>query len=597
MSLHDKRMFLLTRDLGAALEIRDAVPRPSTFDAAAGTVEAVIASANPVQRQDARGTFLEILDPAGLDLNASRGASVLDSHQQHGLDNVLGTLDSVRVEGNEVIGLIRFSTRPEIAPLLDDVRSGVVKHLSVGYQVAQWRDGTDASGTRTRTAVKWTIREASFVAVPADRNAHTRMVPGATGARAEVDRQIRALATRAGIGSDVVNALVDRNATVEEARAEILFELQLRSASVGVSSAHNRASIDNPEARARAMGEALYTRIAPRHTPSGAARPFVGLSIPELARECLTRSGVQVYGASSASLIERALNTTSDFALILADTVNRTLRASYDSATSAVRRLARETTAPDFRTKHRLMLDSSGLTLEKVNEHGEFRSGTMSEADETYKIDSFGRIFGISRKALVNDDLGAFADVSRRLGQAAASFEAQSLVDLLVSNAGVGPTMADTKALFHTDHGNLAGTGAAPSDTTLSVARLAMRRQTGPSGGLIVVEPAFVLVPPELETATQKVQTAIRPVVVADVNVFSNLTLACEPRLTDTKAWFVVADPAQIDGLEFAYLAGAPGPQIQSRAGFEVDGIEVKVRLDWGCGFVDHRGWYRNAGQ
>ena len=60
-----------------------------------------------------------------------------------------------------------------------------------------------------------------------------------------------------------------------------------------------------------------------------------------------------------------------------------------------MRRLARETTAPDFRTKHRLMLDSSGLTLEKVNEHGEFRSGTMSEADETYKIDSFGRIFGI----------------------------------------------------------------------------------------------------------------------------------------------------------------------------------------------------------
>ena len=587
---------LLTRDLGAALETRDAVPRPSTFDAAARTVEAVIASAAPVQRQDARGAYLEILDPAGLDLAASRGASVLDSHQQHGLDNVLGTLDSVRVEGNEVIGLIRFSTRPEIAPLLDDVRSGVIQHLSVGYQVAQWRDGTDASGTRTRTAVKWTIREASFVAVPADRNAHTRMVP-ATGPRAETNRQIRALATRAGVGADVVNGLIDRNASVAEAREEILFELQIRSASANVSSAHNRASMDNPEARVLAMGEALYTRIAPRHAPSGAARPFVGLTIPELARECLTRNGVQVYGASSASLIERALHTTSDFALILADTVNRTLRASYDGATSAVRRLARETTAPDFRTKHRLMLDSSGLTLEKVNEHGEFRSGTMSEADETYKIDSFGRIFGISRKALVNDDLGAFADVSRRLGQAAASFEAQSLIDLLVSNAGVGPTLSDTKALFHTDHGNLAGSGAAPGDTTLSAARLAMRRQTGPSGGLIVVEPAFVLVPPELETSTQKLLTAIRPVVVADVNVFSNLTLACEPRLVDAKAWYCVADPALMDGLEFAYLAGAPGPQIQSRAGFEVDGIEVKVRLDWGCGFVDHRGWYRNAGQ
>ena len=37
--------------------------------------------------------------------------------------------------------------------------------------------------------------------------------------------------------------------------------------------------------------------------------------------------------------------------------------------------------------------------------------------------------------------------------------------------------------------------------------------------------------------------------------------------------------PAQIDGLEYAYLAGAPGPQTETRAGFEVDGVEVKVRL------------------
>ena len=62
------------------------------------------------------------------------------------VDNVLGTLDSVRVEGNEVIGLIRFSTRPEIAPILDDVRSGVIQHLSIGYQVNQWRDGTERRG-------------------------------------------------------------------------------------------------------------------------------------------------------------------------------------------------------------------------------------------------------------------------------------------------------------------------------------------------------------------------------------------------------------------------------------------------------------------
>ena len=59
----------------------------------------------------------------------------------------------------------------------------------------------------------------------------------------------------------------------------------------------------------------------------------------------------------------------------------------------------------------------------------------------------------------------------------------------------------------------------------------------------------------------------------------------------------MIAAPTEIDGLEYAYLAGAPGPQTETRAGFEVDGVEVKVRLDFGGGFVDWRGWYSNAGQ
>ena len=30
---------------------------------------------------------------------------------------------------------------------------------------------------------------------------------------------------------------------------------------------------------------------------------------------------------------------------------------------------------------------------------------------------------------------------------------------------------------------------------------------------------------------------------------------------------------------------------------FEVDGVQIKVRLDFGGGFVDWRGWQTNAGQ
>ena len=550
------------------------------------TIEAVVASSAPVQRQDARGPFLEILDVNGLDLNGSRGSSILDSHQQAGIDNILGVLDGVRIEGDKIIGTIRLTSRPERAATVADIREGIISNMSAGYRVETWREGTDAAGNRTRTATKWCIHEASFVSVPADRNARTR-----SDDRTEANRQIRHLAERAGVDP---TSLIDSGATVEHARSFIMESLISRSA-VPLS-AHNRATLDNPAFRVAAMGEALYARATPSYRPSAAAAPFCGLTIPEMARECLQRAGVNVMGFGGVALIDRALSS-SDFPLLLADTTGRTLRASYDQATSAIKRLGRETTANDFRTKHRLMLDSGGLTLEKVTELGEFRYGGMTEGEETYALDSYGKIISISRKALINDDLGAFTDLTRRMGQAAASFEADFLTALVVSNAGVGPKMSDGLNLFDAAHGNInAVTGAAPSETTLSAARLAMRRQTGLGGQLIVVEPAFVVVPPELETTTEKVLSTIRAIQVADVNVFAKLALVVEPRLTSATAWYVVADPAQCDGLEYCYLAGMPGPQTESKVGFEVDGMSVKVREDFGGGFVDHRGWYRNAG-
>jgi hypothetical protein len=72
-----------------------------------------------------------------------------------GLDSVLGTLDQIRVEGSEIVGTIRLSSRREIAPIVEDVRIGVISHFSAGYEVQQWQDGTNAQGQRTRTATRW----------------------------------------------------------------------------------------------------------------------------------------------------------------------------------------------------------------------------------------------------------------------------------------------------------------------------------------------------------------------------------------------------------------------------------------------------------
>lgn len=155
------------------------------------------------------------------------------------------------------------------------------------------------------------------------------------------------------------------------------------------------------------------------------------------------------------------------------------------------------------------------------------------------------------------------------------------------------PLMSDSVAVFDAvGHGNQKAAGAALADD-LAAARRAMRHQTGLSGDLIGVAPRFVLVPAELETAMEKALTEIQATTTDDANPFSKLTLVVEPRLTQATRWYVVADPALVDGLEYAYLAGAPGPQVETKVGFEVDGVQIKVRLDFGCGWLDHRGWFR----
>ncbi len=420
-----------------------------------------------------------------------------------------------------------------------------------------------------------------------------------TETRAAANAEIRSIARIAGLDQSWIDRQIDGGADPDTARRAAFEALAKRSAP-SIRTEQVRVEMgesqDDPALRARQMGEALYARINPRHELSEPARRYAYSTPVDMAKELLTLRGESTMALSSASLVTRALHTTSDFPIILGDTVGRVLRDAYQAAPSGIRRLGRQTTARDFRAVNKIMLGEAPL-LEKLNEHGEIKAGTMAEARKAYKVETWARKIGIPRQVLVNDDLGAFADLARRMGQAAAETEARILVTLLEAGSGNGPTMSDGKTLFHADHGNKAGTGAAISDATLSAARLALRTQKGIEDRTIRVTPRNLLVPPALETTAEKWLASIAPATAADVNPFSgSLSLVVEPRLSSATRWYVTADPSEIDGLEFAYLSGAEGPQVESRSGWDVDGVEIQVIRDFGAGFIDHRGWFMNAG-
>ncbi len=599
---------------------------PRSVDPDARTVEVVWSTGAPVKRRDLDGDYVErlSLDPEAVDLSRLIGASVLDAHRQTAVRDVLGTVRDAAVTGKQGIATIQFSARPEVEPVWQDVTAGILRHVSVGYSVEAWDESTE-DGRRVRTAVRWTPHEISLVPSPADPGATVRMedcimeqhttapeeslaqVEAAnegTGTdtvqtRAVVNAAIRSIARIAGLDQNWVDGQIDAGVDADTARRAAFEELANRSAPpirgeqvrVELGESHDDAAL-----RARQMGEALYSRINPQHQLSEPARRYAYATPVDMARELLALRGESTVSLSPATLITRALHTTSDFPIILGDTVGRVLRDAYQAAPSGVRRLGRQTTARDFRSVNKVMLGEAPL-LEKLNEHGEIKAGTMAEAREAYRVETWARKIGITRQVLVNDDLGAFADLARRMGQAAAETEARILVALLESNNGNGPKLSDNKTLFHADHGNKAASGAAISDATLSAARLALRTQTGIEDRTIRVTPRNLLVPPALETEAEKWLASVSPARADDVNPFAGaLSLVVEPRLSNAARWYVTADPAEIDGLEFAYLAGGEGPQVESKSGWDVDGVEIRVILDCGAGFIDHRGWYANAG-
>ncbi|OYW47690.1 MAG: peptidase U35, partial [Rhodobacterales bacterium 12-65-15] len=338
---------------------------PSSADRDARTVEVIWSTGAPVRRRDMAGFYVERLSlaPEAVDLSRLQGASVLDAHRQSAVRDVLGSVQSADVDGQCGTALIRFSARPEVEPLWQDVLSGILRHVSVGYSVEEWAE-TAENGARVLTAVRWTPHEISLVPTPADPGAHIRMETEMTHTsnivaadndvqtRATINTEIRSIARIAGLDQSWIDGQIDAAADADTARRAAFDALATRSAPT-IRTEQVRVEMgesqDDPGLRARQMGEALYARINPRHDLSEPARRYAYATPVDMAKELLTLRGESTMALSPASLVTRALHTTSDFPIILGNTVGRVLRDAYQAAPSGIRRLGRQTSARDFR--------------------------------------------------------------------------------------------------------------------------------------------------------------------------------------------------------------------------------------------------------
>lgn len=409
--------------------------------------------------------------------------------------------------------------------------------------------------------------------------------------------------------------LITDGVALVDAQSRVFTELARRDgaqARPGSGPAHQVAVGDDPLVHVRAgIENALLHRVAPTWFKlEDAGRQYRGLTLMETAGLYLRNAGIRTTGLSKMEMAGMALglqvragyHTTSDFASLLADVTNKTLRKAYEEAPQTFTAIARRVTLPDFKAVKRLQIGEAPALL-KVDEHGEFTRGTIGEGKEEFQLATYGRIFAITRKALVNDDTDAFSRVAMLFGRAARNLESNLVWLQILQNGNMG----DGIALFHASHGNLSGTSDAISVASIGAGRAAMRKQTGVDATtLLNVTPLVILVPPSKETlADQFVSQNLIASQSSAVNPFAGrLTVISEPRLEvgigavagSAVSWYLGASPEQVDMVEYGSLEGEEGPMVESRIGFDIDGLEVKCRHDFAAKVIDHRGFYKNPG-
>ncbi|WP_086466108.1 prohead protease/major capsid protein fusion protein [Oceanibaculum nanhaiense] len=411
---------------------------------------------------------------------------------------------------------------------------------------------------------------------------------------------IHGLADKLHLERGFADDLIRRGVSIDEARRLILDQVAARADETRTFS-HVSIPLSGRDAtvtRREAISNALLHRYSPTLFPlEDAAREYRGMTLMELARESLETAGASTRGLSRDEVATRALHSTSDFPEILAAVTNKTLRQAYEAYPRTFPLFCRQVLATDFKAMHRVQLGEAPQLL-KVGESGEFKRGTLGESKESYRIETYGRVVAITRQVLINDDLDAFTRIPAMYGNSIAQLESDVVWDIVTSN----PAMADGTALFHSTHKNLAGSGAALGVDSVGLARAAMRKQTGLDRKTVLnIRPAFLIVPASLELkAEQLVAQNLVPAQSGNVVPQSIRTLApiAEPRLdaASETAWYLAASPNQIDTIEYAYLEGQQGAYIETRNGFDVDGVEIKCRLDFGAKAIDWRGLYKNPG-
>lgn len=650
----NKNRTRLTRELGRVLSVREADTQED-----ARTVVLSFSSEVPYERWF--GT--EILSHAegAVDLSRLQDIGVLLFN--HNTNEPVGRVVSAELDtaNHRCTATVRFDEDEESEKIYQKVKSGTLKGVSVGYTVSKWEevdDGETSTDGRfvgpCSIAMDWTPMEISIVSVPADptvgvgrsyepekqdedggpdgsepdegeepaedqepkedpgepdenkepekkagegeksmnENETPKKTPENEGARAaEAERhrvtEIMAMCRKFDMEPE---EYIQKGMSVEQARAAIMEKM---AATHKPTPVHIVEDEGDKFRAAAADGMAMRAGVTVTK-PAAGAEEFRGKSMMRLAAECVSREQAKdATRMGDEELLRAAMTGSGAFPGILSNVAHKSMAQAYQAAPTTFQNWTAIGSNTDFKQATRYRL-SEADDLVPMTETGEFEASEVTEGAATAAVATYGRTFSLTRKAIIDDDMGALSRIPALYGLAARRVINKLVYKTLTDN----PTIEGAK-LFDAKHGNV--TGGTITVESLGKAKAMMARQKNLKGKeALNVQPAFLIVPPELEvTAAQLISSVVDPTKAnATPNPFANrLTVVSDPELTDTAAWYLAAAPGILPSIEVTYLNGREEPTMESHVSFDTLGIKWRIYHDFGVNLLDYRGLLMSTGK
>lgn len=299
--------------------------------------------------------------------------------------------------------------------------------------------------------------------------------------------------------------------------------------------------------------------------------------------------------------------TSQDFTYALGEFVQRQMIPAYQAKRFNFEPLVKVDTAPNYQTITRYQDRSSLDDLEYQPEKGPVEAGSKSDATKReMKVEVWTKEWDFSSRAIIDDDLGYFADMATQMGQSARR-SLERFVSRLYNNATSIARLTGLGALYMM-------TGRLTS-SRIATAEVAFAQRTDARGNPILATLRYLVHPSSLNATVRQIQASelVPELATNAANVVRNIFTPIEdPHIAapgPSIPWwcFTSYTESNIVPLCIVRRAGLPAPLLVRKASdqetfasfaaggapispllgdFETGNIVVKVHDEWGA-YVD----------